>query len=370
MNEADTALKQNQDTETTSLSFFQKVRQKADGFAAHLNTRFVNPINPNDIFKGYNLSQLCYFAAFAVLLLQSIWAEEINLLIVGLIGLVGLIRELTRLFEFIWSFTLGKSFILVLYAGTANMSLAFAAMQINMITGVEPTPFVFTLGFTSIVLLPFWIAVASMVFFTISLAIANFWLLIRLPLKLIGLKTAIHWEDRRSPFLTMILRIVLIPIVLVSMFETASPYFSATLDDFSDAVFVNNRGGIELSRDKMTDPTEIMQTMDVSEEEAKIIADTVAQELAKQDTEDSEEPFITVSSSLDEEEGEEENENTVRKSIAFFLFHFESYPNSMCQKEDNERSVIIDENMVLLISKNSTQEYGYDFRVVKCKPAT
>jgi hypothetical protein len=155
-------------------------------------------------WRDYNLSQLCYFAAFFLLFLELAGDNpEPNYLVPGLIALVGLTRELLGLFHYLWSFTLGKASILILYATTANVALAFAAMQINLITGVEPTPFIFTLGFTTVVLLPFWVTLASMLFFLIALLISTLWLLIRLPLRLIGVKLAIHWEDKKSPFVTM-----------------------------------------------------------------------------------------------------------------------------------------------------------------------
>ena len=51
---------------------------------------------------------------------------------------------------------LGKGLILVLYAATANFALAISAIEINIITGIEPGPFVFTLGFATLIMLPFW----------------------------------------------------------------------------------------------------------------------------------------------------------------------------------------------------------------------
>ena len=404
MKEADTSLQEthsnnepiqkspNQGLLTRIPSLLAGIKQRAQALSMRLNRRFVNPINTNDLFKGYNLSQLCYFAAMALLLMQALWAEEINYVLVGLIGLVGLTRELLRLFEFLWSYTLGKSFILVLYAGTANMSLAFAAMQINLITGVEPTPFVFTLGFTSIVLLPFWIAMASMLFFILALCISFAWLIIRLPLKLIGFKVAIHWEDKRMPFLTMLLRMCCIPVVLTSIMSMASNYFSATVEDLTENLSFDESGMV-WDIEKASDPEEIMKRTNMTEEEAKEVAAGIAQALeengqdeasreivrltlngAAQNQAEDEATEETTQADGEKEVGEkeiteeEEKSNTIRNSIAFFLFHFEAYPNSMCQKEPEQRSVIIDENLVLLIKEDNSADYGYEFKVVKCEP--
>ncbi len=300
-------------------------------------------------WHAYNFSQLCYFAATALLFAQVMWADEVNLIVPGFIALVGLIRELLGLFHYLWSYSLGKAAILVLYATTANVALAFAAMQINLITGVEPTPFVFTLGFTTVVLLPFWITVATMLFFLFFLFMASIWLLVRLPFRLLGFKLAIHWEDTRHPFITMIMRIVLIPVVFIAMLHVTSPYFAVTFGKIpvelnfleEDIAIIDNRGDITTSVDELESPQQ-----QAALQEAQAITDK-----------------IDEYQSTNEEKG-----MIIRELIAHFLFHFEAYPNSACMKGAEQRSVIIDENMVLLISRDENGEYGYKFDVTRCEP--
>lgn len=297
-------------------------------------------------WRDYNLSQLCYFAAFFLLLLEFAGDNpEPNYLVLGLIALVGLTRELLGLFHYLWSFTLGKASILILYATTANVALAFAAMQINLITGVEPTPFIFTLGFTTVVLLPFWVTLASMLFFLIALLISTLWLLIRLPLRLIGVKLAIHWEDKKSPFVTMVMRIILIPYVLMAMFQFATPYFLVA------------SGGAQL-------PIDLEVNVVDSEEGVQNLS-----ELDPQEREQALQEIEAINEKIEtEEEKGQRYAKIIRSVIASFLFNFEAYPNSACKKEPEQRSVIIDENMVLIISRDESADYGYRFEVALCEP--
>lgn len=302
-------------------------------------------------WQDYNLSQLCYFFATAILFIEwrvSDTPESIDISTAAIFALCGLIRELLSLFNFIWSFTLGKAITLILYATTANVALAFAAMQINLITGVEPSPFVFTLGFTTVLLLPFWIVTASMLFFSVSLVIANLWLLIRLPMRLVGLRLAIHWEDKKHPLITMLMRIILIPIVMVGMFQLAAPYIAMTFEDaelrtglFSNVVTINAEG------------LENGELQDLSPEDVQDIKQGI-------------ERFEESKNKFDQTNIE--RAKFIRSLVADFLFYFEAYPNSACEKLPEQRSVIIDENMMLMISPDETQDYGYRYEVGVCQP--
>ena len=187
--------------------------------------------------QQYNPSQWCYFVA-AILFIFGIMKEEGNnySVLAGWVAFFGLGRELLHLFQRIWDTTLGKGAILILYASTANIALAYAAMKINLISGVEPTPFVFTLGFTTLVLMPFWITLSTVMVFLVFLILVNLWLLVRLPLKLIGFDIQLHWEDKNRAVLTMFLRIVLIPLALISILEAATPYFTDFMDGSADGI--------------------------------------------------------------------------------------------------------------------------------------
>lgn len=297
----------------------------------------------------YTPSQLCYFAA-TLLLLISIFTEMDFLPATAIIAFLGLIRELLNLFNRIWATTLGKSLTLITYASTANLALAFAALKINLITGVEPMPFVFTLGFSTLILMPFWIALSSVVMFLCVLIIANAWLLISIPLRLIGLPVVIHWEDTHRALLTMLMRIVLIPIVLVHLFNIMLPYIGQDVFDEPISISLNN----DNESDTQTDKTEVAEAT-----EALLSAPSEAQSQEQQDP---------LHLRVQEQEQDEliNRQRFIENLIADFIFYFEAYPYSACVKEPEQKSVILDDYTVLLITKNSEALHGYDFIVAKC----
>lgn len=278
--------------------------------------------------KQYTPSQLCYFAAMVCLIL-SVFDDGISTLFATMLfAFTGLIRELLNLFQKVWATTIGKSLILILYASTANLALAFAAIKINQITGVEPTPFVFTLGFTTLVLMPFWIAVSQILIFLVGLILANLWLFLSLPLKLFGIQLKVHWEDTKNAVLTMLFRIILIPIVLSGLITIITPYLASSLDT----------NGIQFEVG-----TEQEHPVELS------LANKEEDELGLEQLED-----IQAKAQF------------IDKAIATFIYHLEAYPNSMCQKADNERTVILDDFSILLISQSEESPLGYSYRVAKC----
>jgi hypothetical protein len=176
-------------------------------------------------FSQLTLSQWMYLIAFLLVLIHSEQGtgQDYELLWVGAIAGVGLVRELWHVFNRIWEHMLGKALILVLYAATANFALAISALKINIITGIEPGPFIFTLGFATLIMLPFWLLMSSIMFFSVALVAGNLWLVIGLLLRLVRIKVKVHWEDKVFVIITMIMRLVLIPYVITSIFLWPSP---------------------------------------------------------------------------------------------------------------------------------------------------
>lgn len=289
--------------------------------------------------KQYTPSQLCYFLA-TLLLLINIFVDGDYAIWIALLAFVGLLRELFNIFHRVWDTSIGKGFIVITYASTANFALAFAALKINAITGVEPMPFVFTLGFTTLMLMPFWIALSSVVLFLTVLIFANLWLLLSLLLRIIGIKLKVHWEDKKRAVLTMLMRIILIPIVLLNLVAVMLPFsntdFISGPLQFDGPLLTINLGD-EQSDGSQGDTTETESLSD--NQEAEDILESL-----------------------------HETQLFVEKAIANFIFYLEAYPYSACQKSDEQRSVIIDENMLLLISKNEDALHGFDYEVARCEP--
>lgn len=295
-------------------------------------------------FSQLTLSQWMYLLAFLLLLIQADQdiEKESGLLWVGAIAGVGLVRELWQVFNRIWEHMLGKGLILVMYAATANFALAVSALKINIITGIEPGPFVFTLGFTTLIMLPFWLLLSSIMFFSIALVAANLWLIIGILLRLVRVKVRVHWEDKVFVIITMILRLVLIPYVIMSLFFMAVPY-AEQIELFERPIALLKAESLEDENIEKGLEDKIV----LSESESKNVKLTIDKR-----------PFMLT----DNTEGQIK---WLDKMIASFIYHFETYPKSACIRLTDQRSLPIDENLILLVKKDDSP-LGYKYSVGHC----
>lgn len=294
-------------------------------------------------FSQLTLSQWMYFLAFLLLLIHvdEDIENETGLLWVGAIAGVGLVRELWHVFNRIWEHMLGKGLILVLYAATANFALAISALKINFITGIEPGPFVFTLGFATLIMLPFWLLMSSIIFFSIALVAANLWLIIGILLRLVRVKVKVHWEDKVFVIITMILRLVLIPYVIMSLFFMAVPY-AEQIEMFAHPIAM-----LKGKTSKATNNQQHDDKVVLSESKSKNVRLTLnSRPLMLPETKDGQIKWLD-------------------KVIASFIYHFETYPKSACVKLPEQRSLPIDENLILLVTKDESP-LGYRYSVGHC----
>lgn len=291
------------------------------------------------------LSQWMYFLALVVLLVQGDRdiQEDPGLWWVGAIAGVGLVRELWHVFNRIWEHMLGKGLILVLYAATANFALAISALKINIITGIEPGPFVFTLGFTTLIMLPFWLLMSSIMFFSVALVAGNLWLIVGVLLRLVRIKVRVHWEDKVFVIITMIMRLVLIPYVIMSIFYMAVPY--------AEQIELFERP-IAMLKAKSSDEIQNREAL-----EDKIIPRDPEPENVR----------LTFNNRTFTLAVDKKGQiKWLDKVIAGFIYHFETYPKSACIKLPEQRSLPIDENLILLVTKDDSS-LGYQFSVGHCE---
>jgi hypothetical protein len=294
-------------------------------------------------FALLTLSQWMYLIAIAlvVLISENDMQESPEVYWIGAIAGIGLVRELWMVFNRLWEQILGRGLILVLYAATANFALAISALQINSITGIEPSPFVFTLGFATLLMLPFWLLVSSVLFFSVALVASNIWLFISVLLRMIRIKVKIHWEDQSFVFITLILRLILIPYVIVSTIYIAMPY-AKQIELFADPIASLNQLKTEQSEEQPVDKTVLLENEDKN---IKV-------------TFNNQDFVIPV-----DEQGQVK---WLDKVIAGFIYHFETYPKSACKKAADQRSLPIDENLILLATEDGS-EIGYKFTVGPCE---
>lgn len=313
------------------------------------------------------VSQWLYLIAF-LLLISSVdqdIEEGSTLLWVGGIAGLGLMRELWHVFNRVWDNMLGKAVVFVLYAATANFAVAISALKVNAIAGIEPFPFVFSIGFATLLMLPFWLLIASLLFFSIALVVGNLWLIVSILLRIIRIKVQVHWEDKSFVFATMILRVVLIPYVIMSVFFMAVPY-AEEVQLFKDPVQFLKKAA--KNNNESNQATDNASASDLASETSDNAATS---ELTLSETDvaaGQPQVNITVSDELAAVLNEEREEGIgiFDKLIAFFIYEFETYPYSACKKQPEQKSLIINENSVLLVEKDDS-ELGYKFMVAACE---
>lgn len=350
---------------------------------AALRTRLNNfKLGFFDRLSNMTLSQWTYVVAIVFLLGHSdSESDEVNkLLIAGSIALVGLTREVWKIFTKVWDHTLGKGVLFVLYAATANFALAISALKINVIAGVEPTIFAFTMGFATLLMLPFWLIVASILFMSSLLILGNVWLLVALLLRIIGVKLTIYWEDKSFIVVTLIARIVLIPVVIFTLLYTTKPYLKQ-MDMFGDSlelhfIEADNLQEEDLERysalskseidaavarirqQELGDAAELPGLSKVTGEQILTNIDAYNAQL-KAAGETGEAPQTV------DIKGETKFLDTV---IAHFIFRFETYQHSRCKKEPEQRALSIDEESVFVAQLDADAGNGVLFSILPCEP--
>lgn len=350
-------------------------------------------------------SQWMYLLAFFSLFFTADSEGEAldTFMLAGIIAGVGLMRELWHLFMRIWAHTAGKGLLFVLYAATANFALAISALKINSISGVEPTVFIFTMGFATLLMLPFWLILASMLFLGTALVVGNFWLLIALLLRIVKIRLPIHWEDQSFAVLTLILRIILIPALIWALALMLNPYLKQ-MDMFNEPL------GFHVVRTNEISQEQAEQIRNLPRDEiAAALAEAKAEFQQQQDSTPSSTQPSTTSSTKDKTLQEliddpslspqqkaafqtlealsvtkqEDDPTTAPKKpeepaapglkwldlmIAQFIYRFETYPYSACAKEPNQRVLTINENLVFVAERDSDYETGIKFSAMECIP--
>lgn len=306
-----------------------------------------------------HLSQKMYFIAFIVFIFliddQSADSDTYAQW-VGLIAAMGFSRELWQMFLKVWESHLGKSVILLCYAVIANFTLALAAKKVNQVVGIEPTTLIYTQGFTTFLLLPFWLLTFSMIAMTTALLFMQLWLLFLGGLKLLGLYRKRVTLDEHCPRLFFILRIILLPLVLAFLLSALIWYgkqlsFDINLFDSDISTLVAKR--LEVVEDEE-------KNLEIHLSESAQQTDTYHVPLTAEDA-----PEEQLQQVL-EEDTSDYTEALINRAVAYFVYAFDTFPYSHCEKKPIEHIISIDDDNILLVKPNSTSPTGYSFDVKPC----
>lgn len=310
-------------------------------------------------WQQLHLSQKTYLIAFIALVygFNSDNPDADNYTFwIGLTAAVGFSRELWQMFLKVWEGYLGKSVTLLCYAIIANFTLALAAKKVNQIVGIEPTMLIYTQGFTTFLLLPFWLLTFSMIAMTIALLFMQLWLLFLGGLKLIGLYRKRITLDEHFPKLFFTLRIILLPLVLGFLLNALIWYgrqLSFDLNLFDNRLSVLFAERVELVENEDSVTLELRTGASVQRTDTyhvPINPDDAPQEQLQQVLEDD----------------TEYTEALINKAVAYFVYAFDTFPYSHCQKKPIEHIISIDDDNILLVKPSDISATGYSFVVKPC----
>lgn len=267
------------------------------------------------IYATLNVPQRIYVGAFLYLIVASIFGDvSDNVNTVGMLAFAALVLETWPVIVKIWSSLLGRVVLILFYIMVTNIAVASAAQMLNKIVGVDPAVLFYAKGFVTLLLAPLWILSLTlfiMLAYFIFLLLAQF---VKLALRLLRFKFHLANQKMVYPTRTVLLKMFLIPFMFttsVSLIERYGKWF----------------GDVNI---------QIVQ---------------VEHDVANSESSDQIPGFGHFST---------------QRLIAGFVYNFEAFEYSECQKEDDQRAMFVGEEHVLLIRKNSDKRSGHEFVVKPC----
>lgn len=119
------------------------------------------------IFPSLSGSQKCYLVALLMIPFLPVWwivPIPHVLLIAGawilLLLTLGIVIDVLGIYNWLWSKSLGKALILIIYAVLLNLSVALSDQIVNDIVGNISSNLTYSISFTSILLIPLFLAAA------------------------------------------------------------------------------------------------------------------------------------------------------------------------------------------------------------------
>ena len=330
-------------------------------------------------------NQIIYIIALFLLFVVDGDLEDpdTTLWYVGVLAFFGMARELWAIFIKVWESTFGRLVLLVIYAAIANFTLAVAAQKVNTVISADPTQLYHTLGVTTLLVLPLWLMVFSVVGMIAIFGLMQILRLFRgllVLMRIIGRKVQ---PKEAFPKTFIIVRLILLAPVSVTMVTL--------LDWYSEQLNLPDSPGLRFSRD----------SGDIVENNvARVGVDLIEKELQKDNLSDQErsdliaakenllhntakqtnpEPMLEVQlvqegeldkstddKILPSEKAEPAKVYFLDRVIASFVYNYETFSYSHCQKASDERVVYISDNDILVVKKDTSTSTGYAFSTRSC----
>ena len=101
---------------------------------------------------------LCYLLTFALLAYASMIAA------IGFM-FAGVISDLLEVFKRIWNTAIGKSVILLMYGGAANLAYAGSNQIINLLIKYDTAPLTYAINYVALLLVPMFVVASTIIVF-------------------------------------------------------------------------------------------------------------------------------------------------------------------------------------------------------------
>jgi hypothetical protein len=338
------------------------------------------PRNIVTAWHKLHANQKIYVVALILLIAYAdeiFTGQEGYISVIGCIALIAMARELWGLFTKIWDTMFGKSIVLVLYAIVANFTLSLSAQKINIIVGVAPSELIYTQGLTTLMMLPFWILLLSVLALTFVFVGAQFKSLFFGLLRFLRLHHTKLENKEHFSGVFLIIRLIILPLVIMTLAQGLTWYsqkihiqnLSFDITDLLSkeqkinletekndakkelAAEIEAEFGTKIDKSAMT----VIETeLEVSEEDVTAAIKEIAPTEAK---------IFRLGGDIDLSSSEL---TLFDRAIASFVYHFEAFEFSRCKISKTERAVPLNENDILVVEKDNS-DIGFKFSARLCE---
>lgn len=309
--------------------------------------------------KLYFLAVILGISQEETLTSETMLEPSTGLLIVGSIAMIGMLRELLDIFTRVWQTLLGKSLIFIIYVIIGNFTLAVAARKVNYITGVDPHSLIYAQGFTTVLVLPLWLLLLTSMSLILLFTLGNMWFLFLKLVSLLRLHSIKAGEKERFSILFIFIRLMLISPVMVTLIQPLN-WYNNELNIQIPGIMIST-GQLSDSEDEETINESKVIPLGEGLETGQV-ADSVSSD--EKDGNKSGGDVIILGSDSSKAKGKYTDFD---RAIASFVFEYETFQLSRCEKTDAERVSIIGEDVILVAEKIEGHSLGYKFSARSCK---
>jgi len=338
------------------------------------------PRNIVTAWHKLHANQKIYVLAFALLIAYAdeiFTGKEDYITVVGCLALIAMARELWGLFTQIWDTMFGKSIVLVLYAIVANFTLSLSAQKINIIVGVAPSELIYTQGLTTLMMLPFWILLLSVLALTFVFVGAQFKSLFFGLLRFLRLHHIKPENKEHFSGVFLVIRLIILPLVIMTLAQGLT-WYSQKIHiqnlsfDITDLLSKEQKINLEAEKSdaKKEIATELEAEFGTKIDESAITVIETELEVSEKDVAAAVKEIAPAEANIFRLGGDidlSSSELTLfDRAIASFVYHFEAFEFSRCKISKTERAVPLNENDILVVEKDNS-DIGFKFSARLCE---